>query len=204
MAPLEKLCDYQFMELFITPLFKEGAMHYLTHYTSPLGRIMLASDGKNLVGLWNEGQKYFAASIKGDIVDKPDLPVFKLVTQWLDIYFASKNPPISELPLAPAGSEFRKAVWRILLEIPYGKCVTYGEIAKKLAARMKKESMSSQAVGGAVGHNPISIIIPCHRVVGANGSFTGYAGGIDKKIKLLELEGVDTSAYFIPSVGTAL
>jgi methylated-DNA-[protein]-cysteine S-methyltransferase len=165
---------------------------------------MLASDGENIVGLWNEGQKYFAASIDGDLIEKPDLPVFTAAQKWLEAYFAGENPPIAPLPLAPAGSAFRKEVWKILVGIPYGKCATYGEIAKTMAARLKKKNMSSQAVGGAVGHNPISIIIPCHRVVGSNGSLTGYAGGLEKKMKLLALEGVDPSNYFIPKTGTAL
>ena len=132
------------------------------------------------------------------------LPVFGLAKKWLDAYFAGEKPAISELPLAPNGGEFRQAVWDILCEIPYGQCTTYGAIAQKMAARMGKKTMSSQAVGGAVGHNPISIIIPCHRVVGANGSLTGYAGGIDKKIKLLQHEGADMFGLFIPSKGTAL
>lgn len=179
-------------------------MLYSTAYASPLGAITLASDGDNIVGLWLDGQKYFAATIKGEIAEKPDLPVFARAKQWLDAYFAGKKPAVSDLPLAPCGGEFRKAVWGILCEIPYGQCTTYGEIAKKMAARMNRKSMSGQAVGGAVGYNPISIIIPCHRVVGANGSLTGYAGGIDKKVRLLEHEGVDTSNFFIPGKGTAL
>ncbi len=179
-------------------------MHYSTTYSSPLGPLTLASDGKNLVGLWLDGQKYFAATIKGPVEEKPDLPVFADAKKWLDAYFAGKKPAISELPLAPKGGEFRNAVWDILCEIPYGQCATYGEIAKKMALLTGKKNMSSQAVGGAVGHNPISIIIPCHRVVGAGGSLTGYAGGIGKKLKLLEHEGVNTSGFFIPGKGTAL
>ena len=123
---------------------------------------------------------------------------------WLDRYFAGGRPSLCELPLAPAGSEFRQGVWSILCEIPYGEVTTYGDIAKKVAARMGNKSMSAQAVGGAVGHNPISIIIPCHRVVGSNGSLTGYAGGIKTKIKLLELEGADMTPLFTPKKGTAL
>ena len=180
-------------------------MVYSTGYASPLGAITLASDGDNIIGLWLDGQKYFAATVKGTVAEKPDLPVFARAKKWLDAYFSGKKPAISELPLAPGGGgEFRKAVWDILCEIPYGQCTTYGEIAKTMAARMDKKSMSSQAVGGAVGHNPISIIIPCHRVVGSNGSLTGYAGGIGKKVRLLEHEGVDTSKFFIPGKGTAL
>lgn len=179
-------------------------MFYTTSYASPLGDITLGSDGENLIGLWINEQKYFAATLKGRVEEKNDLPVFTRAREWLDAYFAGGKPAITDLPLAPIGSEFRKAVWDILCEIPYGQCTTYGEIAKKTAARMNKKSMSSQAVGGAVGHNCISIIIPCHRVVGSNGSLTGFAGGIDKKIKLLELEGADMSRFFVPSKGTAL
>lgn len=163
-------------------------MTYLTYYTSPLGKITLASDGNNLTGLWLEGQKYFASTLSGDTEEKENLPVFEAVINWLNRYFDGKKPEISELPLAPSGSPFRQEVWKILTEIPYGTVTTYGKIAKEVAARLGKPSMSGQAVGGAVGHNPISIIIPCHRVVGSNGSLTGYAGGIDKKIQLLKLE----------------
>ena len=166
-------------------------MYYLTKYNSSLiGPVTIASDGKNIVGLWLDGQKYHSATISGDMIEKDDLPVFTKAKTWLDKYFAGKKPPISELPLAPAGSDFRKAVWDILLEIPYGQCITYGDIAKRLAAE-SKQNVSAQAVGGAVGHNPISVIIPCHRVVGADGSLTGYAGGLDKKTALLKHEGVD-------------
>ena len=178
-------------------------MFYSMKCQSPLGLITIASDGENIAGLWIDGQKYFAATM-GDVEEKPDLPVFVKAGKWLDDYFAGRNPAIADLPLAPVGGEFRKAVWEILCDIPYGEYTTYGEIAKKIAARAGKKSMSSQAVGGAVGHNPISIIIPCHRVVGSNGSLTGYAGGISRKIKLLELEGVDTSKFFVPTKGTAL
>jgi O-6-methylguanine DNA methyltransferase len=165
---------------------------------------MLASDGDNIIGLWMEGQKYFADTVDEEFKEKQDLAVFAKARKWLDHYFAGKNPAISALPLAPRGGEFRTAVWDILCEIPYGGYTTYGDIAKKMAARLGKATMSSQAVGGAVGHNPISIIIPCHRVVGANGSLTGYSGGIDKKIRLLELEGVDMCRFFMPKKGTAL
>jgi methylated-DNA-[protein]-cysteine S-methyltransferase len=132
--------------------------------------------------------------------EKNEMPVFTATKKWLDRYFSCEKPAISELPLAPIGGMFRQEVWAILCEIPYGEVITYKDISKK----MKRENMSSQAVGGAVGHNPISIIIPCHRVVGANGNLTGYAGGISKKIKLLELEGVDISQLYAPVKGTAL
>ena len=179
-------------------------MQYSTYYLSPLGKILLASDGENLTGLWYEGQKYFAATIKENLIEKPELPLFITVKDWLDKYFAGKNPSINEIPLKPEGTEFRKTILKILCEIPYGKTLTYGEIAKIAAAKLGKSTMSNQAVGGAVGHNPISIIIPCHRVVGKNGSLTGFASGIDKKIKLLELEKVNMKNFFIPAKGTAL
>lgn len=179
-------------------------MHYSTTYSSPLGPITLASDGDNLVGLWFARQKYFAAGITGKVEENPGLVVFTMARKWLDSYFAGQKPSILRLPLAPAGSSFRKSVWELLCEIPYGQCITYGDIAKKMAVKMDKSSMSSQAVGGAVGHNPIGIVVPCHRVVGSNGSLTGYAGGIDRKVWLLEIEGVDTSKLFVPRKGTAL
>ncbi|MDV0446001.1 Methylated-DNA--protein-cysteine methyltransferase [Methanimicrococcus sp. At1] len=179
-------------------------MYYSTNYPSSLGLITLASDGENLIGLWIEGQKYHGDTVKEEMIQNDDLPVFESAKNWLDRYFKGEEPAISELPLAPIGGEFRRAVWKILCEIPYGEYITYGDIARKVAVQMNKTSMSGQAVGGAVGHNPISIIIPCHRVVGSNGSLTGYAGGIDKKIKLLEHEGVDTSCLSVPKKGTAL
>lgn len=178
-------------------------MIFTTSYTAALGAITLASDGENLVGLWIDGQKYFAETVAESIEDKSGLLIFARTKKWLDAYFAGEKPEICDLSLAPDGGEFRKNVWEMLCEIPYGQCTTYGEIAKKMASRMGKKSMSSQAVGGAVGHNPISIIIPCHRVVGSNGSLTGYAGGIDKKIKLLQLEGADISRFFIPKKSSA-
>jgi O-6-methylguanine DNA methyltransferase len=179
-------------------------MFYTSNYKSPLGMITLAGDDENLIGLWIEGQKYFAASMKGRAGKKSEQPIFVKTKKWLDAYFAGKKPAISQLSLAPIGSDFSKAVWNIMCEIPYGQYTTYGEIAKKMAVMMNRESMSSQAVGSAVAHNPITVIIPCHRVVGSNGSLTGYAGGIDKKIQLLELEGVDMSNFFVPKKGTAL
>jgi methylated-DNA-[protein]-cysteine S-methyltransferase len=181
-------------------------MYYSTTHPSPVGLITLAcdADGGNLVGLWLEGQKYHGGTIAGTTIEKGAMPVFTAAKKWLDNYFAGKKPAVSELPLAPIGGEFRQGVWGILREIPYGEVITYGGIARKMAAKMNRESMSSQAVGGAVGHNPISIIIPCHRVVGSNGSLTGYAGGVGTKLKLLTLEGVDMSSLFVPKKGTAL
>lgn len=179
-------------------------MIYQTSYLSPIGKITLASDGEYLIGLWLEGQKYYFGTLKAEVIEKADLEVFHITKLWLDQYFKQQQPLISSIPLNPQGSEFRKEVWNILCRIPYGQVMTYGEIARELANTLGKETMSAQAIGGAVGHNPISIIIPCHRVVGANGNLTGYAGGIDKKIKLLELEGVDLKEFYIPEKGTAL
>lgn len=179
-------------------------MYYSTNYSSPMGQITLGSNGGNLVGLWIEGQKYFGGTVPETMTQSDNLPVFASAKEWLDKYFAGKKPAISDLPLAPIGGQFRQTVWDILCRIPYGKVTTYGEIAREVAVRMNRPSMSGQAVGGAVGHNPISIIIPCHRVVSASGSLTGYAGGINKKIQLLELEGVDISGLFIPAKGKAL
>lgn len=178
-------------------------MYYSTQYSSPVGLITLASYNDQLVGLWLEGQKYFADTIPNNLKEHHNLAIFNLTKQWLDNYFAGNNPSIDTLPMAPIGGDFRQCVWQMLCEIPYGSVITYGEIAKKVAERMQKSSMSSQAVGGAVGHNPISIIIPCHRVVGANGNLTGYAGGINKKIQLLELEGANLTNLYIPKTSTA-
>ncbi len=178
-------------------------MYYSAKYQFPIGALTLVCDENNLVGIWMDGQKYHGDTLLENVAEKADSPILKAAKNWLDKYFAGKNPNISELPLAPIGGEFRQDVWRILCEIPYGKVITYSDIAKKMAKKRNKERMSSQAVGGAVGHNPLSIIIPCHRVVGSNGSLTGYAGGIDKKIKLLEHEGVDMSKLFVPKKSTA-
>ena len=179
-------------------------MYYSINYKSPLGDILLGSDENNIIGLWIGEQKYIGDTMPKDLTPKSDLPVLLEGRRWLDDYFARKKPNLSRLPLALIGSEFRQAIWKILTEIPYGELTTYGNIAKEVARRMGKDNMSAQAVGGAVGHNPISIIIPCHRVIGTNGSLTGYAGGIEKKIKLLEHEGVDMSRLFVPRKGTAL
>lgn len=156
-------------------------MDYIMKCPSPVGELTLASDGENIVGLWLEGQKYFTATLNDQTCEK-QLPVFDEAQRWLDIYFSGREPDFLP-PIAPRGSEFRRAVWEELLRIPYGETISYGEIARRLGGKT-----SARAVGGAVGHNPISIIIPCHRVVGAKGGLTGYAGGVDKKIQLLQLE----------------
>lgn len=170
-------------------------MTYLTTLPSPIGPLCLASDGTYITGLWLEGQKYFAATLEGETQEASGLPVFRQVSDWLAAYFAGKEPP-SLPPLAPRGSAFRQAVWKLLLEIPRGRTTTYGALAKAL--REQGISAAPQAVGGAVGHNPISILIPCHRVVGSSGSLTGYAGGVAAKQYLLELEGVDMTGLFLP------
>lgn len=157
-------------------------MDYTYHYVSPLGGITLASGGEAVTGLWFDGQKYFGSTLTEEHTER-SLPIFERTICWLDIYFSGKIPDFTP-PLELRGTAFRRAVWEILLTVPYGQTVTYGDIAAKLGAG----NMSAQAVGGAVGHNPISLIVPCHRVIGANGGLTGYAGGIDKKAKLLELE----------------
>ena len=177
-------------------------MDHTTHYESPIGGITIASDGAALTGLWFDGQKYFADTL-ADEYNEEELPVFDRTREWLDIYFSGRDPGFTP-PLSMRTTPFRRRVWEIMLEIPFGKTMTYGEIAAKIASEKGIGSMSAQAVGGAVGHNSISLIIPCHRVVGTNGSLTGYAGGIDKKIALLKLEGAEMSRLFVPKRGTAL
>ena len=161
-------------------------MEYLHYTMTPLGRVLLSSDGNALTGLWFEDQKYFGATLSGNGEEK-ELPVFRQAEKWLAVYFSGKDPGFTP-PLAPKGTPFRTAVWEILRTIPFGQTRTYSEIAAVLAEQRGIKSMSAQAVGGAVGHNPVSLIIPCHRVLGAGGSLTGYAGGLDRKAKLLALE----------------
>lgn len=166
---------------------KGGISVYVTTLPSPLGKLYLASDGTALTGLWIEGQKHFATTLPAELKENPDLPVFRQTEDWLRSYFA-KEPLPALPPMRPAGSPFRQAVWALLGEIPHGQTTTYGALTQQLKAM--GTPAAPQAVGGAVGHNPISILIPCHRVLGANGSLTGYAGGLEKKKVLLELEGV--------------
>lgn len=177
-------------------------MFYISKYKSPVGEITIASNGEMLTGLWFDGQKNFADTLPENY-EENDLPVFEQTKKWLDIYFSGKAPDFTP-PLDMGGiSPFRKRVWEIMLEIPFGQTSTYGKIAKQIAEETGKK-VSAQAVGGAVGHNSISLVIPCHRVVGTNGGLTGYAGGIDKKIKLLRLEGVDVSKYSVSPKGVAI
>lgn len=177
-------------------------MTYIQHYDSPLGGILLAADEIGLTGLWFDREKYFADNLPAEHTER-ETPVLAESKRWLDTYFAGSEPDFLP-PLHPIGSVFRREVWEILLRIPYGQTTTYGAIARELAQKRGLARMSAQAVGGAVGHNEISIIIPCHRVVGAGGSLTGYAGGIDKKVRLLELERADMRGFFVPKKGTAL
>lgn len=164
-------------------------MLYMGHYPSPLGLLRIAIEGDAVTGLWIKDQTYDLATIQGmDWERMEDHPLIEITRDWLDRYFKGERPEPSELPLAPKGSEFRQMVWEILKQIPYGSVTTYGAIAKQVGDKLNKK-MSAQAVGGAVGHNPIGIIIPCHRVIGSDGSLTGYAGGLDAKRYLLRLEG---------------
>ena len=169
-------------------------------YASPVGELLLAADEEGMTGLWLAGGKYFP----GVPEDAPqETPVLEETKRWLDIYFAGREPDFLP-PMRYDSTPFRKCICDIMLTIPYGQTMTYGEIAAQAARRQGMERMSAQAVGGAVGHNPISLMIPCHRVVGAGGNLTGYGGGIDRKAKLLALEGVDMRHFFIPKKGTAL
>ena len=172
--------------------------YYGRTYASPLGEIFIVSDGKAILSLCIEKQRYLKPLPSVPVADGSKDPVLRQTIEWLEAYFHGEKPNAEAVPLFLQGSTFQKCVWHILLEIPYGELVTYGEVAKEAAKRLGRERMSAQAVGGAVGHNPISIIVPCHRVIGANGNLTGYAGGIDKKIKLLQHEGVDMSRLFLP------
>lgn len=157
-----------------------------TVYDSPLGRLWLESNGETLTGLWFDGQKY-APEVSSYTPGEALTPVLEETVRWLDEYFAGKKPT-SAPALSPEGTEFQKQVWELLLEIPYGETTTYGELARKIAEKRDVTKMSAQAVGNAVGRNPISLIIPCHRVIGSDGSLTGYAAGVDKKARLLQLE----------------
>lgn len=173
-------------------------MHYTQTISSPLGNILLSADEVGLTGLWFDGGRYYAETLPEEHVER-ETPILMDTKRWLDVYFTGREPDFTP-PLHPAGSAFRMTIWRLLLQIPYGQTTTYGELAKRLECGR----MSAQAVGGAVGHNPISIIVPCHRVVGTNGSLTGYAGGLDCKIRLLEIEQTDMTGLFRPKKGTVI
>ena len=166
---------------------------YTSRYSSELGDILLAADEIGLTGLWFVGQNYFADTLPAEQIAQETV-ILAQAKEWLDVYFSGKEPDFTP-PLHPIGSPFRQAVWKLLLQIPYGQTTTYGEIARQMEKLQNRPHMSAQAVGGAVGHNGISIIIPCHRVVGTKGSLTGYAGGLDKKMALLELEHANRKTY---------
>ena len=173
-------------------------MDFITQYASPVGMLTIAGSEEGLAGLWIHNQKYFAAGISSEILRKDDLPIFEKTREWLDRYFSGGRPTPGELSLSPRGSLFQQAVWTLLCDIPWGETITYGALASRVAERLGKSSMSARAVGSAVGRNPISIIIPCHRVIGANGRLTGYAGGLSVKKRLLELENVKLPDRSIP------
>ena len=177
-------------------------MQYTTTYQSPVGEILLAADEIGLTGLWFEGEKYYALNLDKQHEEK-EIPVFAEVKRWLDTYFAGREPDFMP-PIHMIGTPFQLEVWELLRKIPYGNTTTYGELARQIARQRGLERMSAQAVGFAVGRNEISLIVPCHRVVGSNGSLTGYAGGIERKVRLLALEKADMTGLFAPQKGTAL
>ena len=188
------------MAHFYSEIFlREHSMLYSSRYFSPVGPLTIVGDELHIVGLWLDGQKYFQSTLTEQPHPNNEHPVLLQAASWLDRYFAGQKPEPAELPLAPSGSAFRQFIWQELCRIPYGRLVTYGHLAALAARAFRKTNMSAQAVGGAVGHNPISIIIPCHRVVGSTGSLNGYAGGIEKKIHLLKFEGVNLAHLRIPS-----
>lgn len=171
-------------------------MRFTAWYSSPLGRILLAADGTSLTGLWFDGQKYFARGLDPAHEEK-NLPVFDTARLWLDLYFSGKQPDFMP-QLRLSGTAFQKTVWELLQTIPYGETTSYGALVMRAAGDNRTAQTSARALGSAVARNPISIIIPCHRVVGANGNLTGYAGGIERKIALLKLEGAYNETLFIP------
>ena len=174
-----------------------------TYDTGLIGELTLASDRESIIGCWFENDRLFGDTVEGPLIANDDVPVYDDERQRLDKYFKGENPAITELPLNPNGSDFRHLVWQKIREIPYGTTTTYGEIARQIEFETGKR-VSSQAVGGAVGHNPLCVIVPCHRVMGANGNLTGFGGGLDTKVKLLEHERVDMRRFFRPKKGTAL
>ena len=175
---------------------RRKVMEYKSFYDSPVGRIVMVSDGNSLSYLGFEEQR-FVNPLLPSLAERQDLPVISMAKEWLDIYFGGKDPGFS-VPLSLTGTSFQKTVWEILLTIPFGTTVSYSDVASLAARRLSKDRMSCRAAGSAVGHNPVSIIVPCHRVVGKNGSLTGYGGGLARKIMLLETEGIDTSVFSMP------
>jgi methylated-DNA-[protein]-cysteine S-methyltransferase len=164
-------------------------MEYIHKIKSPIGILTVSSDGRNISGLWIEGQKYFANTLGKDVLEQ-NMPIFENIQNWLGIYFSGKEPDFMP-PLKPRGTPYQTLIWDALCKIPYGHTTSYGRLAKQFELQYEGRHTSARAIGSAVGHNPISILIPCHRVIGKNNNLTGYAGGIDKKIKLLKLEGIN-------------
>ncbi len=179
-------------------------MEYKCYYDAPIGKIILLSNGKELTGLYFDTSRFIGKLNDIELRVNNELEIFTITRKWLDRYFNGDNPNPKEIQIKLKGTEFSKKVWSILKQIPYGKTVTYGEIANIIAKENGIKKMSAQAVGNAVGHNPVSIIIPCHRVIGANGNLTGYGGGIDKKIELLKIEKTNMDKFYVPKKGTAL
>lgn len=179
-------------------------MTYLTEYETPIiGTLTLSSDGTSITGCWFDNDRYFGYGIDEPVERKDDLAVFEQARNWLDRYFAGDAPDPRELPLAARATAFQQQVREAMLDIPYGQTTTYGAIAKRIEQKTGKRQ-SARAVGGAVGHNPLCLIVPCHRVVGSNGSLTGFGGGIDMKVKLLEHEHAMKDSFKRPKKGTAL
>lgn len=176
-------------------------MQFTSRYASPLGEMLLASDEEGLAGAWFYGQKYFARGLT-DAREERETPLLASAKRWLDAYFRGEKPALC-VPLHMSGTEFQLRVWRILMSIPYGETATYGEIARRLAAQSGGAATSARAVGGAVGRNAISIFVPCHRVVGAGGGLTGYAGGVDRKASLLALERAGGAPELLANSGGA-
>jgi len=174
-------------------------MYYYSYYVSPVGELTIACRENSIVGLWIARQRYYMNILTGQEYREKETETIQRAKNWLERYFHKEKTAIGELPLEYIGSDFQILVWKILTEIPYGQVITYGDLAKEIARRKGVRTMSAQAAGGAVGRNPISIIVPCHRVVGANGSLTGYSGGVSAKRKLLEWEGADMSKLFVPA-----
>jgi len=175
----------------------------IAYYPTPAGEVLLAASGTALTGLWFTGQKHFARTLPHPLPLPGDSPAIQAAERWLTAYFAGKRPSPLELELAPEGTPFQLAVWRVLLNIPYGSVVTYGEVARDAARLLGRRTWSARAAGVAIGLNPVSIVIPCHRVLGADGALTGYAGGLERKAALLKLEGVEPRSPFRPRRGQA-
>ena len=182
---------------------RRGGVYYTEYDTGLIGALAIASDGEAIVGCWFENDRYFGIGVDGSAERRDDLPVFDQVREWLDRYFAGAVPDPRELPLAARATPFQLLVREAMLDIPYGQTTTYGDIAERIAAQTGRRQ-SARAVGGAVGHNPLCLFVPCHRVVGANGSLTGFGGGLDMKVKLLQHERAMRDDFFCPKKGTAL